>query len=237
MKYDSQEDATTYIISGGKDDYVINQLQRSLRSGSKECPESLSLIVSLDPFEIHYLVTRLSFEFSKRFVSRLRRTLYDQLDRIDQHTQSISTAGEREELKKRTTDLSLLSQNVDSFIAAFDMALGIASKLKHAHEQFFNSAEKNRPTDRRISGGRRLAYSIRWLKSSFESHLRWLHSYKARKDTSMTLVYNLVTQQDSTIMIQDSSSMKGIAILTMIFLPGAFTSVCIPTFSHIMILC
>jgi hypothetical protein len=53
----------------------------------------------------------------------------------------------------------------------------------------------------------------------------------------MTLVYNLVTQQDSSIMIQDSSSMKGIAILTLVFLPGAFTSVRIATSSYMMIPC
>jgi hypothetical protein len=190
----------------------------------------------LDPFEIHYLITRLSFEFSKGFVSRLRRTLYEQLDKIDRHTQSINTAGEREELKKRTTDLSLLSQNVDSFIAGFHMALGIASKLGHAHDEYLSSETKTKPTHRRTQSGQRLAYSIRWLNSSFESQMRWLHSYKARKDTSMTLVYNLVTQQDSSIMIQDSSSMKGIAILTMVFLPGAFTSVRMATSSDIMIL-
>lgn len=236
MRYDSEGDSMTYLISGGKDDYIINQLQGFLRSGIKECSGTASPVIFLDPFEIHYLIARLSFEFSKGFVSRLRRTLYDQLDKIDQHTQSINTAGEREELKKRTTDLSLLSQNVDSFIAGFLMALGVASELKHAHQEFFSSAVENESKNVCIPSSQRLTYSIKWLNSSLESQLRWLHSYKARKDTSMTLVYNLVTQQDSSIMIQDSSSMKGIAILTMIFLPGAFTSVGFPTSSYIMIL-
>ena len=235
MRYDPQRDSTTYIISGGREDYIINQLQRILGRGTEGCSELASPAMFLDPFEIHYLVTRLSFEFSKRFVSTLRRRLYDQLDKIDQHTQSINTAGERSELKERTTDLSPLSQNVDSFIAGFHMALGIASKLKHAHDEYLSSETKKNPTDGRIQSGQRLACSIRRLSSSFESQMRWLHSYKARKDTSMTLVYNLVTQQDSSIMIQDSSSMKGIAILTMVFLPGAFTSVRISIFLYIII--
>ena len=48
----------------------------------------------------------------------------------------------------------------------------------------------------------------------------------------MSLVFNLVTQQDAAnnfsitkAMKRDSSSMNGIALLTMVFLPGTFTSV------------
>jgi hypothetical protein len=136
MKYGPQRDSSTYIISGGKEDLIINRLQRILGSGTEMCSETASPAMFLDPFEIHYLVTRLFFEFFKGFVSTLRRRLYDQLDKIDQHTQSINTAGERSELKKRTTDLSLLSQNVESFIAGFHMALGIASKLRHARGEY-----------------------------------------------------------------------------------------------------
>lgn len=60
----------------------------------------------------------------------------------------------------------------------------------------------------------------------------WLHSYRDRKDIAMSLVFNLVTQQDAAnnisiakAMKRDSSSMNGIALLTMVFLPGTFTSV------------
>jgi len=48
----------------------------------------------------------------------------------------------------------------------------------------------------------------------------------------MSLVYNLVTQQDAANNIQiaadmkrDSTSMNAIAALTMVFLPGTFTAV------------
>ena len=60
----------------------------------------------------------------------------------------------------------------------------------------------------------------------------WLHNYRDRKDIAMSLVFNLVTQQDAANNIgiakemkRDSSSMNGIAMLTMVFLPGTFTSV------------
>ena len=60
----------------------------------------------------------------------------------------------------------------------------------------------------------------------------WLRNYGDRKDIAMNLVFNLVTQQDAANNIEiakemkkDSSSMNGIALLTMMFLPGTFTSV------------
>lgn len=80
---------------------------------------------------------------------------------------------------------------------------------------------------------------------------RWLLSYKARKDIAMNLVsthkcmpdrspfheaqclqvYNLVTQQDAVTSTAiacaakaDGNSMKVIAALTMVFLPGTFLS-------------
>jgi hypothetical protein len=60
----------------------------------------------------------------------------------------------------------------------------------------------------------------------------WFLNYKQRKDSTMTLVYNLVTQQDASNNIElaadmkrDSTSMNAIAGLTMAFLPGTFTAV------------
>lgn len=63
----------------------------------------------------------------------------------------------------------------------------------------------------------------------------WFLNYKQRKDLTMNLVYNLVTQQDAannillaSEMEKDSTSMNAIAGLTMTFLPGTFTAVSKP---------
>lgn len=60
----------------------------------------------------------------------------------------------------------------------------------------------------------------------------WFLNYKNRKDSTMALVYNLVTQQDAASNIQiassmkrDSTSMNAIAAVTMAFLPGTFIAV------------
>lgn len=66
----------------------------------------------------------------------------------------------------------------------------------------------------------------------------WFLNYKNRKDSTMALVYNLVTQQDAASNIQiassmkrDSTSMNAIAAVTMAFLPGTFIAVSIPRIS------
>jgi hypothetical protein len=78
----------------------------------------------------------------------------------------------------------------------------------------------------------RAADSIDYVINSMSKQKIWFMNYKNRKDSTMNLVYNLVTQQDAANNIsiaadmkQDSTSMSAIAALTMVFLPGTFTAV------------
>lgn len=71
--------------------------------------------------------------------------------------------------------------------------------------------------------------ALNYLIVSMEKQKMWFFSYKDRNDTTMSLVYNLVTQQDAanntgiaTEMRKDSGSMNAIVGLTMLFLPGTF---------------
>lgn len=61
--------------------------------------------------------------------------------------------------------------------------------------------------------------SLEYRQSLFQSTSLRLGSLQKRVENAITLSFNLVTQQDSLVMIQDSSSMKIIAAITMIFLP------------------
>lgn len=74
--------------------------------------------------------------------------------------------------------------------------------------------------------------AIKYVIHSMEKQKMLFLNYKSRKDGTMSLVYNLVTQNDaqnnillSRSMKRDSASMSAIAALTMVFLPGTFTSV------------
>ncbi|KAH8200202.1 hypothetical protein TruAng_005650 [Truncatella angustata] len=66
---------------------------------------------------------------------------------------------------------------------------------------------------------RQLADSLEYRRSLFKSTKLRQTSLQRRIDIAITLSFNLVTQQDSMVMIRDSNSMKIIAAITMIFLP------------------
>ncbi|KAF4500358.1 hypothetical protein FAGAP_3449 [Fusarium agapanthi] len=66
---------------------------------------------------------------------------------------------------------------------------------------------------------KQLRETLQYRRSLFMSSQLRLTSLQKRIDNAITLSFNLVTQQDSMVMIQDSNSMKVIAAITMIFLP------------------
>lgn len=66
---------------------------------------------------------------------------------------------------------------------------------------------------------KQLRETLQYRRSLFDSSQLRLNSLQKRIDNAITLSFNLVTQQDSMVMIQDSNSMKVIAAITMIFLP------------------
>jgi hypothetical protein len=77
-----------------------------------------------------------------------------------------------------------------------------------------------------------LGETVQYILESFEKQKMWLVNYQSRNQSSMGLVYSLVTQDDAanniTLAIDmrgDSASMTAIALLTMLFLPATFTAV------------
>ena len=66
---------------------------------------------------------------------------------------------------------------------------------------------------------RQLQENIAYRRSLFQSSKLRLGSLQKRVDNSIALSFNLVTQQDSLVMMQDSNSMKIISVITMVFLP------------------
>jgi hypothetical protein len=84
---------------------------------------------------------------------------------------------------------------------------------------------------------------LHYLIDSMRKQQLWFHNYKAREESTMGLVYNLVTQQDAANNIElakdmkrDSTSMVAIATLTMVFLPGTFTAVCVHFLIYVHVL-
>lgn len=79
----------------------------------------------------------------------------------------------------------------------------------------------------------RAALMIDYVIESMEKEKMWFKNYKSHQQASvLTVVSILVAQQDAAFhkqlnlsMKQDSTSVKAIAVLPLLFLPGTFTSV------------
>ena len=141
-----------------------------------------------------------------------------------------------------TIELQIISKDVNKLISDVDVALRNLLKNQEALARFdqrrahYASASSPHPSTSSSSVNsdvrQQLIDTLQYLNFSMDKQKMWLHNYRDRKDIAMSLVFNLVTQQDAANNIEiakdmkrDSSSMNGIALLTMVFLPGTFTSV------------
>ncbi|KAI7304952.1 hypothetical protein KC315_g14915 [Hortaea werneckii] len=123
-----------------------------------------------------------------------------------------------------TIQLHVISQDIDSKTASADMTHMIVRRLESAHQRY----RQRRYSDNVCTAVEQTADALQYLSESIESQRRWVVSYKARKDIALNLI---LTQQDAatsaTIAREakaDGNSMKVIAALTMVFLPGTFLS-------------
>lgn len=147
---------------------------------------------------------------------------------------SAQETADRKGLANVTIELQIISKDVNKLISDVDVASRNLVKMEEALGRL-NQACRPIAADVLTADYQQLADTLQYLISSMDKQRMWLHNYRDRKDIAMNLVFNLVTQQDAANNItvakdmrKDSSSMNGIALLTMVFLPGTFTSVSTP---------
>ncbi|KAJ5918513.1 hypothetical protein N7466_010505 [Penicillium verhagenii] len=224
MRHDIKNDLTTYIISHKQFDTPIKTLTSLLNIALNTASSAQRGPVFLDdPFDIHVILSTLSFEASKYHVKRFQRFMWTHISKVDDHLAGLEIS-DRAKLGDLTKQLQIISKNADSHIANADVAIITATAIRDAHFRLISSLSHSAPFI-----VQRVEDSISYIISSMEKQKLWFLNYKQRKDSTMSLVYNLVTQQDaenniqiSHSMKQDSTSMNAIAALTMIFLPGTF---------------
>ena len=225
-RHDVSRNLTTYVISHKPADTSINALRSILNIAIGTASKSdMPAIFMDDPFDIHVILSTLSLEFSKHHVKRFQRFMWTQINKVNDHLAGLETS-DRSRLGDLTKQLQIVSQNADSHIANADVAIFTASAIRDAHSRLAPQLPNSRTYIQR-----RAEDSISYVISSMEKQKTWFLNYKQRKDSTMSLVYNLVTQQDAANNIQiarsmkeDSTSMTSIAVLTMVFLPGTFVA-------------
>ena len=134
--------------------------------------------------------------------------------------------GNRDQLTELTKSLQIISQQADSHLLNADVAILTARGTYDVQTKLHNLLSTP------VSFWQEAEDAIQYVINSMEKQKMLFLNYKSRKDGTMSLVYNLVTQNDaqnnillSRSMKRDSASMSAIAALTMVFLPGTFTSV------------
>jgi hypothetical protein len=146
------------------------------------------------------------------------------INKVDDHLAWME-GSDREKLGDLTKQLQIISQNADSHIANADVAIITAEAIQTAHTRLRVAVSSPASVHQQVYD------AIDYVIKSMEKEKIWFLNYKGRKDSTMNLVYNLVTQQDaaniqlSISMKKDSTSMNEIAALTMVFLPGTFVAV------------
>lgn len=143
---------------------------------------------------------------------------------------SAQETANRKGLAHVTIELQIISKDVNKLVSDVDVASRNLARMQEALnrlDQTFGTTASGIFAHRQ-----QVADTLEYLFSSMDKQKMWLYNYRDRKDIAMNLVFNLVTQQDAANNIEiakdmrrDSSSMNGIALLTMLFLPGTFTSV------------
>jgi hypothetical protein len=228
MRYSAALNLTTYIISHKEGDSSIRVLS-SILDTTIETARPPQRTFLRDPFDIAVILSTLSFEASKFHAARFRRFMWEQINKVDDHLAGLSDS-DRRNLSNLTKQLQIISQNADSHLGNADVAIITASAIRTVHGHLHKAIGSP------IQIHERAADSINYVIESVQKQKIWFLNYKARKDSTMALVYNLVTQQDAASNIQiaasmkrDSTSMNAIAALTMVFLPGTFTAVRLPT--------
>ncbi|KAH6623590.1 hypothetical protein F5144DRAFT_496380 [Chaetomium tenue] len=117
------------------------------------------------------------------------------------------------ELHSWTKHLIHLGEAVDSCLLVVDGSLASVGKK--------NSGGNSGTEHETMDPHEQAREMFRYRRSLFNSTKLRLSSLHKRVDNTTTLAFNLVTQQDSQLMIKDSASVTIISFITVLFLPTA----------------
>ncbi|WJG37070.1 uncharacterized protein FOBCDRAFT_207941 [Fusarium oxysporum Fo47] len=238
MSYSETTDASIYLIVAPDEDIWFSFIGL-IQLGS--VPVNNQLVTGHDlaksPFLIHAMVSNIGLEKAAKHITETQDLLMDQLRRVDKYTESLKMSEKknrdthdsdsREMLSSITRELHYVSQLLDIGLARSRSAVKLSAKLLQSHEQFCHQTGRER-LGRAAS---QTQAAIQYIHDSYVCQHSWLEQFKARKETAMQLVFNMVTQGDSAInlrtsyrMSQDSASIYAITVLAMVFVPGNFTA-------------
>ncbi|KAF4555176.1 Hypothetical protein D9617_3g022480 [Elsinoe fawcettii] len=209
----------TCITSASPGDPRLNVVRSRLTAAftaSRALPAGL--INASSPFMLPCLITHECFMASDYRIVDLASTLFGAVDTIDESRQ---VPFDREVFKDLTFKLHRVSQDADFLVSSVEIGIMMTDAMMQTQGRIAMFSKRHRKVKHQGD-------APAFLRRALQSRQRWLYNAKSKKDTAMTLVYNIVSQQDTEANMaiardtkNDSSSMKTIAVLTMIFLPAS----------------
>ncbi len=215
-----RQSSTNCIVTYGSDDKRIASVRTRLTSSFLATGKlQVALANASDPFLVPSMISHECFMQSDSSIFNLGQRLYAAIDRVDEaHRPRYN----RNDLESVTFELHQVSQDADSLIQSTDIAISIAESISVAQRILQTESKALSRQQIKLSQN-----SGRHLVKAFKARKRWLLAAKSRKDTTMNFVYNIVSQKEAETSLaiardtkNDSSSMKAIACLTMVFLPA-----------------
>ncbi|CAH0044085.1 unnamed protein product, partial [Clonostachys solani] len=218
------EALTTYIITSADDDPWVSRAKSRLaeyylRTGPET---SLQGAESLDPFLLQSILCHEQLIEAKTLISELRGKLSMVSKAVTVYSQS-PTDGSL--LNAITQKLYALSEEADALYRSIEVGSEVATHCVSARQELLEAQPS------RVFAASNVGDALNYLVDSLDSQKQYIQGYKNSKDTAMSLVFHLLTQQDSLTsteisrdMKNDSASMKTIAVLTMVFLPATAVS-------------
>ncbi|KAG8627898.1 hypothetical protein KVT40_003771 [Elsinoe batatas] len=209
----------TCVVSAATNDPRLNTvLSRLTAAFTGPTPLPSGLANAANPFMLPCLITHECFMASDYRIVELASTLFGAVDTIDESRQG---PFDREVFKDLTFKLHRVSQDADFLVSSVEIGIMMMDAMTQTQSRIAIFSKRHR----------KLAHqgdALAFLRRALLSRQRWLYNAKSKKDTAMNLVYNIVSQQDTEANMaiardtkNDSSSMKTIAVLTMVFLPAS----------------
>jgi hypothetical protein len=230
-----------YIICYEKQVTCVRALQSLLELGMKsKSDDGREHVLSDSPLDIHVMLSHLSFEASRvhvlEFLDHLQSTVsrndydyetlaYETLQMLEVHLHlTIFQDRPLSDLGTLSMYLKNASELAYEAMESTQVALVAANGIRDMAETLESSAH---PTSREATLDK-----ISYVIQSLESRQILYEKATEKKLWAMSLLAHLTTQKDAAnnmalaaSMKIDSRSMKAIAALTMVFLPGTFVAV------------
>ncbi|KAF4995291.1 hypothetical protein FGRMN_5256 [Fusarium graminum] len=241
MTYNTATDTTVYLVVA-PDDGIWFSFVDMMRLASAENGDTLisGRELATSPFLVHSMMSNIAFEQATIYTADARVRLMTELQNVNDYSDSLDSMGAesqnlygfetRRTLSYITRQLHNVSQMINTGLGSSSSAVKLSAKLLQVHEEFCRRTGRGSPG----IAVSRTHTAIQYVHDAYLYQQSWLEQYKTRKETAMNLVFNMVTQGDSSItlntsqqMSQDSASIHALTVLAMIFLPDIILLRCI----------